>query len=135
MQLIKRTFFILSITLLVSCAGLTFSQQSFDDNQKISEDAVALVKHSNESYSQHAAEADRLRSYILQVYQREQTRKGNNATVAMWNEVINGKGNLFDLLDQWKANGTLSPAMTTESTRQIERLLHSIYDLEKYKKK
>jgi hypothetical protein len=135
MQVLKRTFFIICITLLVSCAGLTFSQQALDDDQRISSDAIALVQKSNESYATHAADVDKLRSFIMEVYQREQTRKMNNATVAMWNEVINGKGNLFDLLDQWKANGSLSPAMTTEASRQIQRLLNSIYDLEKYKKK
>jgi peptidase E len=135
MQLLKKSLFLLCIVVLTSCAGLTFSQQSLDDDQRIITDAVALIQKSNEPYTAHASEVEKLRTFITEVYQREQSRKMNNATVAMWQEVMNGNGNLFSLLDQWKTNGSLSAAMTTEASRQIQRLLNSIYDLEKYKKK
>lgn len=135
MQAIQKFLFVVCMAVMIGCAGLTFSQQSLQDDQQITRDAVELIKNANENYSKHAAAAETLRAYVTQVYQREQTRKGNNATVAMWNEVMTAKGNLFDLLDQWKTRGTLSPATTKEASRQIERLLNSIYDLENHKKR
>lgn len=69
------------------------------------------------------------------VIQKEKKRKMNFATVAMWNEVMTAKGNLFDLLDLWKTSGHLSHEMTKQAAVQIERLLNSISDLENHKKK
>ena len=124
----------LLLTCFASCAGLQFSQQSLDDTENITNAAVSLISKSDEPFTTHAAEVERLRQQVMNIYAREQTRKMNQPTISMWKEVISGDGNLFALLDLWKANGRLSPAMRDESVKKIQRLLSSIYDLESHKR-
>ena len=133
-QVTRYILLLLFSAALVSCGGLQFSQQSLDQTEKITNDAVALLNKSHTNYADHAAEAENLKQQVRSIYAFEQTRKMNQATISMWREVIEGDGNLFALLDLWKANGTLSPAMRDESVKKIQRLLNSIYDLEDHKR-
>lgn len=119
---------------IVGCGGLQFSQQSLDQTEKITTDAITLLNKSQTHYTEHGGEAEMLKQQVRNIYTYEQTRKMNQATISMWREVIQGEGNLFALLDLWKANGTLSPAMRDESVKKIQRLLNSIYDLEEHKR-
>ena len=130
-QKIRMAFLMLC---LFSCAGLQFSQQSLIDTEQVTDAAITLLGKSNNPFSQHSTEVEKLKQQVQEIYRKEQLRKMNVATISMWSEVMNGDGNLFALLDLWKSNGTLSPAMRVESVRKIERLLNSIYDLEMHKK-
>lgn len=116
-----------------SCSGLQFSQQSLDETQNITTTSLDLISKSNTPYANHSEAVEKLKSQVQAIYVKEQTRKSNQATISMWKEVISGDGNLFALLDLWKQNGTLSPAMRDESMKKIQRLLNSIYDLEQHK--
>jgi hypothetical protein len=135
MKTMHKFLLALSLTVLVACAGLKFSQQSLDDTKRIMDQVTSLLQQSNEKYTGHAAEVDKVKQEVLAVYAKEQARKGNDATIAMWGEVINAKGSLFDFFDKWKANNTISRAMREQSVIQIQRLLNSIYDLENHKKR
>lgn len=132
----RKTFSLsLSLLVIIGCTGLKFSQQSLNDTRRITEEATSLIKKSDQNYSKYASQSEALKQEVLKIYESEKGRKMNNATIAMWEEVINAKGNLFDFLNKWKENDKLSPAMGEQASRQIERLLHSIYDFENHKKR
>ncbi|TDH28801.1 hypothetical protein EXU57_01650 [Segetibacter sp. 3557_3] len=135
MKTLRHLLLVFTIGLLVSCAGLKYSASAYNDDIAIKEIAVALIKKSNEPYAMHAAEIDALKASVIRAAENEKMRKGNSSTVAMWNQVMTGKGNLFDLLDTWKSGNQLSPEMATQASTQIELLLNNIADLESKKRK
>lgn len=135
MRLLQHFFLVVALGTLMSCGGLHYSTTAYNDDMAIKNTAMALIQKSNEPYSSHATEVEALKADVLRALGNEKARKGNSATVALWNEVINAKGNLFDLLNLWKTNNQLSAAMTSESSAQIEKLLTNITELESNKKK
>lgn len=135
MTLIKQVFVPVVLVVLISCSGLRYSTSAYNDDVAIKQKAITLIQKSSEAYSSHAAEIDNLKAEVLRAYEYEKSRKGNNSSVAMWSEVINAKGNLFDYFNTWKSGNQMSPAMATESAAQIEKLLNAIVELESNKKK
>ncbi len=119
----------------MSCAGLHYSSSAYNDDIAIKDQAVALIKKSSEPYSLHAAEAEALKASVVKAMENEKMRKGNSSTVAMWNQVMTGKGNLFNLLDTWKSANQLSPAMAVQASTQVELLLNNIAELESKKQR
>lgn len=130
----KRLLLLPILALLVSCSGLMYSAQSFQMATDIKAEAAIVISHSTDSFQRHTNEVGLLKAHVESAYQHERTRKLNHATIAMWSEVIKSNGNLFALLELWEAKYRLTGAMKVESSRQIERLLNSIIDLEAHKK-
>jgi hypothetical protein len=121
--------------MLCSCSGLHYSQEAYTRDSTIETKALMIVKHTSDNYNVHATEIDELKTQIDNAATEEKKRKMNQATVKMWEAVQHDKGNLYDLFELWKTNGTLSPAISDDIVKQVQRLLSSITELENYKRK
>ncbi len=133
----KNVLVLLTWTMLslVGCSGLHFSKVAYDADLSIEKKTGELLAKASESYNSHAPEVEALKNEIADAIDKEKRRKVNKATIAMWGEVTNpaAKGSLYNLFELWKANDKLSPAMVIEGSRQAQRLLSSISDLENHK--
>jgi hypothetical protein len=137
--MIRNFVYLLGFMMVISfcsCSpGLHYSADAYQRDSTIELKALQIVKKTSESYSAHATEIEALKTDIDNALVEEKKRKMNQATVKMWESVQQDKGNLYDLFQLWKTNGTISPAIAEDITKKIERLLGSITELEDHKLK
>ncbi|MDB5226208.1 MAG: hypothetical protein JWN78_401 [Bacteroidota bacterium] len=120
---------------LPGCSGLHFSQSAYCRDKQIVKTASALIDKSGDNYSNHQTEVTQFQASVNDALAEEKKRGFNHITVKMFESVIKDKGNVFDLLKIWQTQGTLSPAFKDAGKPEAERLLNTIAELEKYKKK
>ena len=135
-NLIWSLCFFLGIIIFCNCSpGLQFDATAYQRDTAIERKALQIVKNTSDDYSVHAAEIEALKNDIDIALAEEKKRKGNQATVKMWEAVQKDKGNLYDLFELWKTNGKVSDAISADIVKKIERLLISITELENFKNK
>lgn len=118
---------------ICSCSGLHYSSEAYIRDSTIEMKALRLVEKTSESYTSHATEVEELKTDINNALAAEKRRKANQATIKMWEAVQTDKGNLYNLFELWKTNGQLSPAISADIRKQVERLLGTITELEDHK--
>lgn len=134
----KVRFYFLSLVVLVafaSCRSIAlFDQYAYVEATSIKVDALHLIDHSVEPYSENSKEIDALNLKIEKIFEYEKHRTNNETSAQLWSLLKNPDKNLLGgYLKKWQSDGKLNKAFSQEAKVQISEAFDIIIELESKK--
>ena len=113
---------------LFSCSAVKYAEDSQASNKRLQDFTIAIVKKSNQPYSNNTLQVTALKDSINSVITTEKSRgKWNLPTVNMWNQM---NAMITDFENVWKAQSTFSPVFIDEYKQRVNKLFDYIINLE-----
>ncbi len=113
-----------------------YDQFAYAQTTAVKVDVLNLMDKSDESYTSHGKEVEKVTGDLMKVIEYERHRINNGITVRMWGRMLDSTGQngiVGRYLASWKKNGTKLPDMITESKQQVSQGFDLIADLESQK--